>query len=117
MKKIHRYLISLLTFASVAALPAIAQSSSTDEETMQQNKTATYDYETHIGEITLESYVPGEMKMAQEAKAIDVIIVMDFSGSMAAENSYKSSNTFTRTVIDKIYDANNTYYKSGTKYL
>ena len=115
MKNIRKYIISLLTLATVATLPVMAQSTGT-EETLQQNKTATYDYETHIGEITLESYVPGEVKMVQEGKAIDVIIVMDFSGSML--DSYKSSNTFTRTVIDKIYDANNTYYydTSSKKY-
>ena len=115
-KNILKYFVVALNLLLSAAIPAMAQSTEETDETLKQKKSATYDYETHIGEITLTSFVPGEMKEVQEGKAIDAIIVMDFSGSMAEEGSYKSSNTFTRTVIDKIYDANNTYYKNGTKY-
>ena len=115
MENKFRYIISLLILSFALAVPAMAQTGDAGDETIHQDKTASYDYETHVGEITLTSFVPGEMKEVQEGKAIDAIIVMDFSGSMAEENSYKSSNTFTRTVIDKIYDANNTYYKNGTK--
>lgn len=113
-KNILKYFVVALNLLLSAAIPAMAQSTEETDETLKQKKSATYDYETHIGEITLTSFVPGEMKEVQEGKAIDAIIVMDFSSSML--DPYTSSNTFTRTTIDKIYDANNTYYKNGTKY-
>lgn len=119
MKKDMKRLKIVCIYVSVClctalALPVASRAQGSSTDTLYLNKTATYDYATHMGEITLESFIPGEMQVVQEAKAIEAILVMDFSGSMA--DAYSSSNTFTKTVIDKIYDAQNLYWKSGSSY-
>jgi len=99
MKKI---IISLFaaTFSLVAAFNAYADTDAV-KDTMYRNKTAAFDYETQTGVITLENYVPGEMQIARDAKPIDAVLVLDFSGSML--DSYSKSESFTRVITDKRY--------------
>lgn len=49
-------------------------------------KSATYDYETGQGIITIESYVDGEITKIPFSKAADLVMVLDVSNSMCPNN-------------------------------
>lgn len=82
MENKFRYIISLLILSFALAVPAMAQTGDAGDDTIHQDKKASYDYETHIGEITLTSFVPGEMKVVQKAKPLELVMVLDNSSSM-----------------------------------
>jgi len=97
----------LIPLAAVFSVTATAQDNYAHLE-----KNATFNYETQEGEITLESYVTGVMKVTQEAKPVDVVLVLDYSGSMTGTSgaytpssgeatSYTSTNTATQYTYNK----------------
>lgn len=93
MKKDMKRLKIVCIYVSVClctalALPVASRAQGSSTDTLYLNKTATYDYATHMGEITLESFIPGEMQVVQEAKAIDVVLLLDNSGSMTYGKRY-----------------------------
>jgi len=99
-----KYILSTLIFVLQASLLLPSELYGQDSnavDTMYMNKTAEFNYETHSGVITLENFVPGEMKVAREAKPIDAILVLDFSGSMDSE--YSTKENYTRVITDKRY--------------
>lgn len=97
----------LIPLAAVFSVTATAQDNYAHLE-----KNATFNYETQEGEITLESYVTGVMKVTQEAKPIEVVMVLDYSTSMVdATGKYTSSDTYTKVVATKRYYSQNTKVK------
>jgi len=46
------------------------------------DKTATYDYTTHQGIITLDTFVTGYVKLIHTARPADIVMILDFSSSM-----------------------------------
>ena len=102
--------IALLTFTlSGNTLFAAAEEK---KDTVILNKTAKYDYATQRGEITLESYVPGEIKVVQKARPLDLVMVLDNSSSMDWNREGSPSGTrrwetlvqAMNQFIDKMYD-------------
>lgn len=119
MKKIFRTNTILLALLTTFALPAMAAGTAGQ---LFQDKTATYDYESHIGEITLESFVTGEMVVTQKAMPLDVVLVLDYSGTM--DESYKpdkgEATSFTKTLTKTTYTYSDLLSKTisynGTNY-
>lgn len=81
-----------------------------DENGLILNKTAKYNSETNTVTITLEAYTTGTVTSSSKSVPVDVVLVLDESGSMKDKiNQYS-----------KVYvlDTNKTYYvKSGTSYI
>lgn len=103
MYKRYSKIFILLALASVFATRVAADGT---DSYANLNKTATFDYETQTGEITLESYVTGIMKVTQEAKPIEVVMLLDYSSSMM--ESYSSSEKYTKVTATARYYAGNT---------
>lgn len=88
MKTTFKYIfaiVSLFAFSSAA----FAQSGTGEEpeqkyEGVHAEKSATYDFTTQKGEITLESFVEGFIKPAEQ-KPLDVVFVWDATGAMDAQ--------------------------------
>lgn len=110
MYKRYSKIFILLALASVFATRVAADDT---DSYANLNKTATFDYETQTGEITLESYVTGIMKVTQEAKPIEVVMLLDYSSSMG--ESYTSSDSYMQYTATKRYYAGNT--KVGSDYV
>lgn len=118
MKKIILYIsfigLGLLNYFS---FETHAQSS-TPVDTMIMHKSAEFNYETSSGVITLENFVTGEMSVSQEAKAVDVILVLDYSSSMTGQNGkYSTDSTYTRVVTDKYYNAQNIEWQVKSQWI
>lgn len=81
-----------------------------DDNGLILNKSATYDSETNMAKITLEAYTTGKVTTSSKSTPVDVVLVLDESGSMADKiNQY-----------DKVYelDTKNDYYvKNGDSYV
>jgi len=93
MKKYIISVILLATCVSIFKSADLYAQSSNAVDTMYMTKSAQFDYETQSGVITLENYVPGEMKISQEAKAVDIVLVLDFSGSMVGTSGAYTPDT------------------------
>ncbi|MCQ2183321.1 MAG: hypothetical protein MJY89_07980 [Bacteroidales bacterium] len=107
MKK-YIFLFSLaLSFLPYVSLSAQEQ----PVDTMYMKKDAEFDYETQSGIITLKNFVPGEMRIARDAKPIDAILVLDYSSSMG--DGYSVDSTYTKIVQDKVYSTQNLYFQNG----
>lgn len=76
---------------------------------MVTNKTATYDYSTQKGTITLESYVEGTMRKVTKDTPADVMFVLDVSYSMEKAEMEKMK-AYVKNFIDALY----TNYKNST---
>lgn len=76
---------------------------------MVTNKTATYDYTTQKGTITLESYVEGTMRKVKKDTPADVMFVLDVSWSME-ETEMKKMKAYVKNFIDALY----TNYENST---
>lgn len=100
----------LIPLAAVFSVTATAQDNYAHLE-----KNATFNYETQEGEITLESYVTGVMKVTQEAKPLEIVMVLDYSTSMS--QSYSSTDTYTKVTATTRYYAQNTRVNSETSNL
>lgn len=100
----------LIPLAAVFSVTATAQDNYAHLE-----KNATFNYETQEGEITLESYVTGVMKVTQEAKPLEIVMVLDYSTSMS--QSYSSTDTYTKVTATTRYYAGNTRVNSETSSL
>jgi len=101
MKMNYSYRLSILVSGAFLMFQtAYAQSSY-----IGMNKTADYDYTTRTGIITLDSYVKGSSKIIRQAKTLDAILVLDYSGSMdksyspksGTQNKYKEASVTTYT--------------------
>ena len=92
MNRIYRLFVSLSALLGVAAFPVMAQ----DEE-VNLNKTATYNYETHVGEITLESFVPGSVHYVYDP--FDVVMVLDVSDSMDDHGKFDKMKAGAKKVV------------------
>lgn len=118
--KANNILKLLPCLAAFLTIPANAG----DDEKVTLNKTATYNYETQTGEITLETYLQGGVRTtatSSSTKPLDVIMVLDFSYSMT--DSYKDNETTSyQKAVVTTYTASeatsNNYYASldGTNY-
>ena len=98
MNRIYRLFVSLSALLGVAAFPVMAQ----DEE-VNLNKTATYNYETHVGEITLESFVPGSVHYVY--KPFDVVLVLDVSTSLS-DTQFSDMKKGAISVVNQVLDFN-----------
>lgn len=102
MKTTFKYIfaiVSLFAFSSAA----FAQSGEGEEpeqkyEGVHAEKSATYDFTTQKGEITLESFVEGFIKPA-ESKPLDVIYVWDNSSCMNGNIGGKSAQLFLGDIV------------------
>jgi len=74
-----------------------------DESSMiETDKTATYDYTTHNGIITLDSYVTGYVKLIRTAIPADIILVLDYSRSMEDNNKNTMLQKAARDFVDTL---------------
>lgn len=79
-------------------------------EGLELSKTAVYDPDTNTTKITLEAYTTGTVTTADKSVPVDVVLVLDESGSMS-----DPINQYT-----KVYNLNNNkeyYVKSGDSYI
>lgn len=89
---------------------AAAPQAEDEENGLILDKKAVYDPETDTTKITLEAYTTGEVTSSSKSTPVDIVLVLDESGSMA-----DSINQYT-----KVYqlDKNKSYYvKSGNSYI
>jgi len=104
-----KYIIALIPALILSAVPVFADTNTTEyKDTMNVNKTAAYNYATHEGLITLESFVPGEMVVTAQSKPLDVVLVLDFSSSMT--DPYSTKESFS---IDTLKPVTYNMYKYG----
>lgn len=75
--------ITLFILTAVIILLPIDAVAQTTTPYIGLNKTANYDYTTHTGIITLDSFVTGSSKVTRTATPADVILVLDYSSSMS----------------------------------
>lgn len=110
---ILKFLPCLAAFLTIPAIPANAG----DDEKVTLNKTATYNYETQTGEITLETYLQGGVRTTastSSTKPLDVLMVLDYSGTMTNDYSDSKSKTYnTYSVAKHTY---NEWYKNQKGY-
>ena len=88
---IQRISLLICCLLAVSAGSAVAQ-----DNGIHTNKTSTYDYNTHRGEITLENFVEGEVKTVPAP--IDVVMVLDVSDSMKGDKWAALKNSAKRVV-------------------
>ena len=87
-----------------------------DEGLVMTKEVTNYDSETGMGTLRLESYVTGEVKTVDNRVPIDVVLVLDQSGSM--ENDI-SGSTYIRqnyTNGQAYNNRNELFIKNGTEY-
>jgi len=75
--------ITLFILTAVIILLPIDAVAQTTTPYIGLNKTANYDYTTHTGIITLDSFVTGSVREIRTAIAADIILVLDYSSSMS----------------------------------
>ncbi len=64
---------------------------SSDDDAVQVTKTVTYDGSSY--KISLEAFVTGEVKTTSTSTPLDIVLVVDQSGSMAYNDDGSSTNT------------------------
>ena len=97
MKSILKYTFAICCLLSLA-LSAGAQTTSQ----LASNKTATYDYETHEGEITMDSYLTGAITSTMKTLPVDIVLVLDWSTSMFDNNRITNLTSAAQKFVDKI---------------
>lgn len=97
MRNKFRYIISLLILSSTFSVSAMAQGSE-----IKANKTATYDYEKHEGELTMEAYLTGTKSSIMKTAPVDVVMVLDWSTSMWDNSKIVNLTTAAKNFVDKI---------------
>ena len=65
-----------------------------DVEGLELNKTAVYDEDTDKYKITLDAFTTGEVTTETSSKPLDIVLVLDQSGSMADGFTYVQSTSF-----------------------
>lgn len=85
MKRTEIKILSLIVSAifSAVIVPAGLSAQEGGVEGLHTNKNSTYDNSTHQGKITLETFVEGEVKVKTQSSPCDIVMVLDFSASMA----------------------------------
>lgn len=94
MKRTEIKILSLIVSAifSAVIVPAGLSAQEGGVEGLHTNKNSTYDNSTHQGKITLETFVEGEVKVKTQSTPCDIVMVLDFSASMASRiNDLKAS--------------------------
>jgi len=114
MRKTVVYIGILLMFGLLlSTLDAMADSNATSTDTIRVTKSIeSYNYDTGKGVLSLENFIPGAMGIVSQAKALDAILVLDYSSSM--NDDYGVDSTYTKVVASKKYAAGNLYYKKNT---
>lgn len=126
MKK-HRFLSLLLFLGLVASLTVpgimaqsvLAADGGTDqeEESMVTNKYVTYNEEDGTYTITLEAYATGEKVITEtsEEKPVDIVLVLDQSGSMDYSFGYTYSSHWA-TSNQELYNQRHNQVRGGSVY-
>ena len=87
MKKRTLITFSLL-LSFLFSLPSAQLWAAEETRGLIAKKTATYDYQTQKGTITLENYVEGTVKKTRSTTPADVIFMLDVSNSMGDKTVY-----------------------------
>ena len=132
-KRIIALLLALIL--TVGLLPTVALAATTDEnqhptEVKYENesspihitKSVSTDKTTGENYLTMEAYVTSPVEIKQKAVPLDIVLVLDVSGSMddpfGQTNTYeKYTENYYQSLTNDFYaEQNNLYYKDGDKY-
>lgn len=100
--------------AVLALLPALflqafcGQASAQVSHGVHLQTTTKYDYARHRGVVSVESFVEGEARVVQQGSPLDIILVLDVSGSMSGymdgEQFIRHDDFDTSKPVDTYYD-------------
>lgn len=93
---------------TVLGLPLSAQ------EGIHISTTTSYDYARHVGVVSVESFVEGEVQVIKEATALDIVLVLDLSGSM--DSAMKGEKFVPYDSFDRTKPVG-VYYDTGDSWL
>ena len=82
-----------------------------DENGLILSKSAAYDSVTNTVTVTLEAYTTGTVTVSTKSTPVDVVLVLDESGSMKEENIQEFTEVY-KPITNKQY-----YVKSGDSYI
>lgn len=113
--------IGMLPMSALAAEPAgpYTDSVSTESDGVVLNKEASYDSTTGEYSLTMEAYVTNEVTSTTVTKPLDIVLVLDVSGSMddnITSYTYQETQRWNWSYEDIDVNWQTYYYKDGDSY-